>query len=133
MRWSPSTRYSMGRVPVIQANLGISRTVERDSSENWNMSWSHGSVPHQDQPGPNFVAYATKFGTHQSKVRSTRNSPNEEPSSYSPKNGNNLASSALSGRRPYSQISNASAYLIFPARSLPYHSSSFARKRSAID
>jgi hypothetical protein len=46
---------------------------------------------------------------------------------YSPKNGNSRASSFLFGRRPYSQISNASACCTFAARSLPYQSASAPR------
>src|SRR5260370_42038502 len=48
------------------------------------------------------------------------------------KNGNNFSSSALSGRRPYSQISNASACFTPSAFSLPYHSASLSRWRWAM-
>src|SRR5581483_5575523 len=47
--------------------------------------------------------------------------------SYSPKNGKSRSSSFLSGRRPYSQISNASACCTLSALSLPYHSASVSR------
>jgi hypothetical protein len=41
--------------------------------------------------------------------------------SASPKNGNSLRISSGDGRRPYSQISNVSAYFTPLARSSPYH------------
>src|SRR5262249_54759862 len=47
------------------------------------------------------------------------------------KNGNSFASSSFFGRRPYSQISKASACWTFAAASLPYQSASMVRKRSA--
>src|SRR5205085_11192795 len=47
--------------------------------------------------------------------------------SYFSKNGNSFASSVLLGRRPYSQISNASAYCTFSAFSGPYHSTRESR------
>ena len=47
------------------------------------------------------------------------------------KKGNSLRISASVGCRPYSQISNASAYLTLAARSAPYHRSSAARYLTA--
>src|SRR6266480_2409577 len=48
MRWNPSTRYSMRRVPVIQANLGISAHCgEGTAPKNWNMSWSQNRACYQ--------------------------------------------------------------------------------------
>src|SRR5262245_16352886 len=47
------------------------------------------------------------------------------------KNGKNRFNSALSGRRPYSQISKASACFTFAAASSPYHSFNTFLNRSA--
>ncbi len=50
---------------------------------------------------------------------------------YFPKNGNSVRNSSALGRRPYSQISNASAYFTALPRGAPYHVTSASRKRSA--
>src|SRR5262245_9768377 len=55
------------------------------------------------------------------------------PPCHSSKKGNNRASSARFGLRPYSHTSKASACCTFSAGSFPYQSDNLVRKRCATD